>query len=141
MRIGARDLSRVGRLLLNGGTVDGVRLLRPASVRAMLAPVWHDGPAGETYRGQMRCWGIGIQCLVGEAGERDQPVAGHALRWYGHLGEAYGLYSGLWIDPARRRVYAYTITGTAADPARWPGRHSAFPAFEEAVLTELAAAR
>ncbi len=141
LRIGVRDLSKLGRLLLGRGAVDGVRLLRPASVRAMLAPQWRDGPSGETYHGQMRCWGLGVQCLVGGAGQGDQPVAGRTLRWHGHLGEAYGLYSGLWIDPARRRVYAYAITGTAADPARYPGRTSAFPAFEEAVLRDLAASR
>ncbi len=139
LRISVRDLVKIGRLLLGGGTVDGARLLRRPSVDAMFAPVWRDGPAGETYHGQMRCWGLGVQCLVGAAGEGDQPVARRRLRWHGHLGEAYGLYSGLWIDSARRRVIAYAITGTAADPARYPGHHSAFPAFEEALLADLAA--
>ena len=32
LRISARDLARVGRMLLNGGTIDGVRILSPASV-------------------------------------------------------------------------------------------------------------
>ena len=141
LRISVAGLAKLGQLLLDGGAVDGVRLLKRASVRAMFAPVWRDGAAGETYHGQMRCWGLGVQCLVGAVGAGDQPVARRRLRWHGHLGEAYGLYSGLWIDPARRRVYAYAITGTADDPGRYPGRHSAFPAFEEAILGSVAAGR
>ena len=135
LRISAADLATIGRLLLGQGRVVGVRLLSRASVREMLEPVWRGGPAGETYGGQMRCFGLGVQCLVGG---RDQPVAGKRTRWHGHLGEAYGLYSGLWVDPVRRRVYAFAVTGTAADPALYPGRYSAFPAFEETILTDLA---
>jgi len=140
-RISSLGLAKLGRLLLGHGQVDGVRLLRRESVDAMLTPVWRDGAAGEAYHGQMRCWGLGIQCLVGAAGEGDQPVAGRAVRWWGHLGEAYGLYSGLWVDFGHRRVMVYAITGTADDPVRSPGRHSAFPAFEEAAMTSLAARR
>ena len=141
LRISVADLATIGRLLLGYGKVDGVRLLTRASVAMMLAPVWRGGAAGETYHGQMRCWGLGVQCLTGAAGEGDQPVAGRQVRWNGHLGEAYGLYSGLWIDRAHRRVFAYAITGTAADPAGFPGRYSAFPSFEEVVLTDLATPR
>lgn len=134
LRISVTGLATIGRLLLGHGKVDGVRLMTRASVRTMLAPAWRGGAAGETYGGQMRCFGLGVQCLVGGS---DQPTV-RRVRWHGHLGEAYGLHSGLWIDPARRRVYAYAVTGTAADPALYPGRRSAFPAFEEAVLSALA---
>ena len=135
LRISVAGLATIGRLLLGQGRVDGVRLLSAASVRMLLAPVWSGGASGETYGGQMRCFGIGVQCLVGGS---DQPVAERRVRWQGHLGEAYGLYSGLWVDRARRRVYAFAVTGTAADPAAFPGRYSAFPAFEEAILSDLA---
>ncbi|WP_426163338.1 serine hydrolase domain-containing protein [Sandarakinorhabdus sp. DWP1-3-1] len=138
LRISASGLATVGRMLLNGGSVDGVQVLRPASVRALMTPVWRDGQgtAGDTYQGEMRCYGPGLQCLSGEAGASDQPVAG--ARWWGHLGEAYGLLGGLWIDRKHRRVLVYLITGTGDDPAKAPHR-SAFSGVEEAVLQELAA--
>jgi len=137
LRISARGLGRVARLLLNEGELDGVRLLRKETVRAMLTPLWREGeaPAGETYGGLMRCYGLSLQCLIGQG---DQPLE-RPVGWFGHMGEAYGLWSGLWIDPAAGRGYVYLVTGTADDPARYPGRHSKFRAFEEAILADLAA--
>ena len=38
LRISMNDLARVGRMLLNGGTLDGIRILSPKSVETMLAP-------------------------------------------------------------------------------------------------------
>ena len=40
LRISARDLARIGRMLLGGGTINGVQILSPQSVEAMLAPAW-----------------------------------------------------------------------------------------------------
>ena len=139
LRISARGLATIGRLILNGGAVDGVRLLRPATVAAMLAPVWRDTgqPSGDTYHGLMRAYAAGPQLLSGDADAPDQPIPGRASAWAGHLGEAYGLLGGLWIDPARRRVHVYLITGLGDDPAKYPGR-SAFSAPEEAALDALA---
>ncbi|MFC3714023.1 serine hydrolase domain-containing protein [Sphingoaurantiacus capsulatus] len=135
LRISMRDLGRVARLLLNEGELDGVRLLKAETVRAMLTPVWRDGQGatGESYGGLMRCYGQSVQCMVGRG---DQPVAGDP-RWLGHMGDAYGLWSGLWIDPARGRGYVYAVTGTAANPADYPGKRSNFRAYEEALLDEL----
>jgi len=136
LRISARDLGRVARLLLNEGEIDGVRLLRPETVRAMLTPHWRWGeaPAGETYGGLMRCYGLSVQCTIGGG---DTPLD-RPLRWFGHMGDAYGLWSGLWIDPAAGRGYVYYVTGTAENPAKHPGRRSKFHAFEEAILERVA---
>ncbi len=138
LRISALGLATIGRMLLGNGAVDGVRLLKPASVSALMTPVWREGQgtSGDTYKGEMRCYGPGLQCLSGEAGASDQPVAG--ARWWGHLGEAYGLLGGLWVDHDHGRVLVYLITGTGDDPARAP-HVSAFSGVEEAVLQELAA--
>jgi CubicO group peptidase (beta-lactamase class C family) len=136
LRISVRDLGRVARLLLGEGELDGVRLLERETVRTMLAPVWRagEGAAGETYGGLMRCYGLSVQCMVGGG---DQPIAGNP-RWHGHMGDAYGLWSGMWIDPVAGRGYAYAVTGTAEDPAKYPGKRSNFRAFEEAIIAELA---
>ncbi len=140
LRISALGLATLGRLILNRGEVDGVRLLKPATIDAMLAPVWRDTgqPSGDTYAGLMRLYASGPQLLSGEPGQRDQPVDGRSVAWAGHLGEAYGLLGGLWIDRARARVYVYLITGLGDDPTKYPGRRSAFSAPEEAILTNLA---
>jgi CubicO group peptidase (beta-lactamase class C family) len=138
LRITLPDLARIGQLLLNGGRVGGVRLLPRWAVRAMLTPVWQAGGAvpGDDYHGQMLCYGAGPQCLSGRKGATDQPVKN--ARWWGHLGEAYGLLGGLWIDPQRRRVYAYALTGSAADPFGVQHIRSSFSAPEDIIIAELA---
>lgn len=134
LRISALGLAKIGRMLLMDGTVDGVRLLRPASVRALMTPVWQASgrPQDDDYQGQMRCYGPGLHCLTG--GD-DAPVPG--ARWWGHLGEAYGLLAGMWVDTARQRVLVYALTGSRDDPFR-PAHRSAFTAVEENILQELA---
>lgn len=140
VRISARDLARVARLLLNEGELDGVRFLAPSTIQTMMTPQWQTGetPSGETYGGLMRCWGLSIQCLTGDVVGQDQPLFPGRSRWWGHLGDAYGAWTGIWIDPVRGRGYVYIVTGTADDPAKSPGRHSQFHSYEEAILSELA---
>jgi CubicO group peptidase (beta-lactamase class C family) len=142
LRISLTDLARIGQLLLRGGEVPDasghVRLLKPATVKAMHAPVWQaGGPVpGDDYEGQMLCYAAGPQCLSGRAGGTDQPVAG--TEWWGHLGEAYGLLAGLWVDERRGRVMAYALTGSADDPFKAPKLKSAFSAPEDIIMAELA---
>ncbi|MBC7505746.1 MAG: beta-lactamase family protein, partial [Sandarakinorhabdus sp.] len=95
LRISALGLATIGRMLLGQGKVDGVRLLSPVSVQTLITPVWQaSGRAqDDTYGGEMLCYGPGLHCLTGG---HDAPVAG--ARWWGHLGEAYGLLAGLWVD-------------------------------------------
>jgi len=51
LRISARGLARVGRLLLNGGTLDGVRIISPQSVDILLTQIWRfDGSNGSTEK-------------------------------------------------------------------------------------------
>ena len=138
LRIAIPDLARIGQLLLRGGNVGGVRLLKPTTVDAMLAPVWQAGGdvPGDDYHGQMLCYGAGPHCLSGRKGATDQPVPGAA--WHGHLGEAYGLLAGLWIDRKRGRVIAYALTGSADDPFKSPHLVSAFSSAEDIIIAELA---
>ncbi len=140
VRIAPRDLARIARLVLNEGELDGVRFLSVATVEAMMTPQWRAGetPSGETYTGLMRCWGLSIQCLTGDVAGQDQPLFPRRSRWWGHLGDAYGAWTGIWIDPVRGRGYVYVVTGTADDPAKSPGVRSQFHSFEEAILSEIA---
>jgi CubicO group peptidase (beta-lactamase class C family) len=138
LRISLIDLARIGQLLLRGGELGGVRLLKPATVRAMARPVWQAGGTvpGDDYQGQMLCYAAGPQCLSARAGASDQPVPGAA--WWGHLGEAYGLLAGLWVDEQHGRVIAYALTGSADDPFKSPKLRSAFSAPEDIIMAELA---
>lgn len=138
LRISIPDLARIGQLLLRGGELGGVRLLKPATVNAMFTPVWQAGGAvpGDDYHGQMLCYGAGPHCLSGRVGATDQPVKGS--RWWGHLGEAYGLLAGLWVDQKRGCVFAYALTGSSDDPGKSPHVASSFSAAEDIIMAELA---
>jgi len=84
----ADALARFARMLLAGGELDGVRVLRPASVEAMTVP--------QSPEGQERLRGLGWDIAAPFAAHRDglPPVGA-----YGHTG-----FTGtsLWIDPVSR---------------------------------------
>lgn len=111
LRVSARGLARVGRMLLNAGTLDGARILSPASVDTLLTQVWRfDGSNGVTDKG--------FYCSYGQATQQiptpvpgcadDMGTKGHVL--VGHAGDAYGMKSGVWIDRARGLGIAYFVT-------------------------------
>ena len=132
LRISMRDLARVGRMLLNGGTLDGVRILSPQSVEMLLTPVWRfDGSNGDTDHGFYCSYGLATQQIPTPiVGCKDDP-AGDKVPRAGHAGDAYGLRSGLWIDRSRGTGVAYFVTGLPEDP---PRGKSAYRAAEEAAL-------
>lgn len=129
LRISVMGLAKIGRLLIGKGKVDGVRLLKPASVRAMLAPAWRfDGENGDHQKGFLCRYGLATQILATpERGCRDDPF-GDGRERVGHAGDAYGLKSGLWIDPQRRTGVAYLATDVLDADA---GGHSAYMRIEE----------
>ncbi len=138
LRISARGLAKIGRLLLGGGQVDGVRLLSPASVEQLLAPAWQSAPGNgigheeDTGDGQARAffcrYGLAAQTLASpQPGCSDDPF-GDGVQRVGHSGSAYGLRSGLWIDPAAGTGVVYFATGLADGR---DGTRSAFSAIEE----------
>ena len=122
-----RDLARIGRLLLNDGTLDGVRLLSPGSVRLLAGPAWtFDGGNGaigeedEPARGGFFCaYGLATQVLASGDGSRCRDdLFGDGRRRIGHSGNAYGLLSGLWLDRAAGTGVAYFATGVPNDSTR-----------------------
>lgn len=138
LRISANGLTTIGRLLLGRGEVDGVRLLSPASIGQLLTPQWtYNGANGQTFeadsgndasRGFTCTYGLATQTLATPVdGCRDNPF-GDSVRRVGHAGDAYGLKSGLWIDPATGTGIAYFATDVS-DADR--GERSAFTRAEE----------
>jgi CubicO group peptidase (beta-lactamase class C family) len=140
LRISAAELARIGRLLLNGGELDGERFLTRESIAEMIRPQWvYDGHNGETYESDTGnpgsaffCrYGLAVQTLASRFEDcRDDPFGDGRPR-IGHAGDAYGLVSGLWLDSEDGTGVVYLVTGN--DPAR-RGSRSAFYAAEEALL-------
>jgi len=145
LRISANGLAKIGRLLLDGGEVDGVRLLSSASVEAMVAPQWtFDGGNGVTHEedtggGQNKAffcrYGLAVQTLATRVqGCGDDPFGDRVAR-VGHSGDAYGLRSGLWIDRQAGTGVVYFATDVGGSRG---GAHSAFSLVEETLAAGMA---
>lgn len=138
LRISARDLSKIARLLLGDGEVDGVRLLTPESVRAMIGPEWtlkhgngltleEDDPI--RIKGGFTCrYGLAVHTLASGLPDCGDDPFGDGVQRVGHSGNAYGLLAGLWVDRKAGTGVVYFSTGNDT-PA--PGEHSAFSGVEE----------
>ncbi|MCX6625832.1 MAG: serine hydrolase [Acidobacteria bacterium] len=87
----ATDYLRFCRMFLNGGELDGKRILSPASVRSAVRPAPN---TGHPYRGGLSWYGFGWELFAGAV--------------YGHHGSD-GTFA--WIDPATG-VIALVLTQT-----------------------------
>lgn len=86
----------------------------------------------------MCAYGLSVQ-LTGRVQDdacRDNVFADGIAR-AGHLGEAYGLFGGVWIEPEKNRAAIYLITGTSNDPRLEPALQSAFTKVEEDAAAQL----
>ncbi len=135
LRISMRDLARIGQLLARGGK----GLLSARSFAALITPQWvFNGTNGVGENGEpdgfFCTYGLGVQ-VIGQAGAgcHDDPFGDGVVR-IGHPGEAYGLRSGLWVDPKSKKGVAFFTTAVSDDA---PKGVSAFTAVEEAVLARL----
>ncbi|MFN3859516.1 MAG: serine hydrolase domain-containing protein [Caulobacter sp.] len=139
LRASARDLEAIARMIAAGGALDDGRILKPETVALMATPVWRfdaDKPNGDAYGGAILAYGLGMQVLTNAGGDSLFPgCAG----WIGHAGNAYGLVSGLWVDPLSGRGMAYLVNGTAAPLDEIRGR-SRFTWTEETIAAALATA-
>jgi CubicO group peptidase (beta-lactamase class C family) len=139
LRISAKGLARIGRLLLGEGRIDGKRLLKRSSVQAMITPQWQYRPGnGKTYEddtgdvdpGFFCRYGLAVQTLATPApGCHDDPF-GDGVARVGHSGSAYGLQAGLWVDRQSGTGVVWFATGM---PDERRGGKSAFSAVEESL--------
>jgi len=137
LRISARALARIGRMLLNDGALDGVRVLQPGTVHLLAKPAWTSngsngvmGEEDEPDSGNVFCsYGLAVHHLARGNGNgcRDD-LYGDGRSRMGHSGNAYGLLSGLWIDRKAGTGVAYFTTGVSKDSS---GAHSGFNRTEE----------
>jgi CubicO group peptidase (beta-lactamase class C family) len=138
LRISVRDLATIGRLLLDRGMHGGARFLGDESIRTLVTPVWTFDPAaggnGETEAGFYCAYGLAVQSLpVHAAGCNDDLFSG-GRAVFGHAGDAYGVRSGLWVDPATGTGIAYFAIDNGDDP---PHGRSAYRAIEERLAAHL----
>lgn len=97
LRISARDLAKIGQLMLR----DGAPLLSSKSFAELIGPVWtFDGKNGDDDKGYFTAYGLGVHWLTDKDGNR----------WFGHVGEAYSLRAGFWVNPAERRGFYRFVT-------------------------------
>ncbi len=108
---------------LRANLADLAVLVRAAAAEPRLANViWRfdtDAQNGETDAGYFESYGEGAQVHNSER----SPLPGEAL--IGHHGEAYGLYCGAWVLPARDVEIVYAVTGSPEGQAERSGLHPA----------------
>ena len=110
LRISTVEMSRIVKMLMNGGSLDGVRILSQASVSEMLRTHWsYTGGNGDDYSGMFRRWGLGIH-LVDNVKGKDY-VLPTSRSMFGHPGEAYGLVSSAYADPDRGLGFVFVTNG------------------------------
>ena len=103
------DYARFARMLLNGGELDGVRILKPETVAEMARPQTGGYPIN--LRGAGYDFGYGFSVLTDPAAAKTRQGPG-TYGW----GGIYG--TGFFVDPANRIVtVVMTQTGVNGGPA------------------------
>ncbi|HAE21786.1 MAG TPA: hypothetical protein DCG47_05615 [Spirochaetaceae bacterium] len=136
LRASVRDLSRLLRLFLGRGELDGRRVLKSESLALMMKSRWRftpDTPNGDCYNGMTRECGLGLMHTTDTrdrfGGDALLPTGGPKL--WGHHADAYGLLGGLLFSPEEGYGFAYLLGGSAEDPEKLRGNHSSFFIWEE----------
>ena len=145
LHVSVADLARVMRMLMDRGSLDGKRILKAATVEAMLARQWRTDGGGNglaTYgasRQRFNAWGLGNQHFldVSGPGYGDRIVEGGGFTGVGHLGDAYGLTGAFVFDPASRDGLIFLTGGPGFNPETARGAWSGFFRYEERILTAL----
>ena len=102
LRISPQDLAKVGQLLLNKGRP----LLSSKAFAEMTRMQWRfNGRNGDDDLGYFKAYGLGVHI---------HPDSGGAI-WIGHVGEAYALRAGLWVNPATKKGFAQFVTMVPAE--------------------------
>ncbi len=133
LRIAMTDLAKVGQMLARGGK----GFLSARTFRELTRPQWQSGPnrGGVSEYGEDNgffcAYGLGLQQIGGGGAGCKDDLFGDGRARIGHSGEAYGLRSGLWLDPKTGKGIAF-FTSAVADDA--PKGRSAFTTAEEAVV-------
>lgn len=91
----ASDYWRFSQMLLNGGELDGVRLLSPKTVSLMISN--HSGDGDVYIRGPGYTFGLGFG-IVSDAGKARDPLTPGTFSWGGAWGTIF------WVDPVEEMI-------------------------------------
>ena len=120
VRISMRDLARIGQMLARRGK----GFISARSFDELTRSQW-SGPGGideQGHTGGVFCaYGLGLHRIGGGGvtGCRDD-LFGDGVARIGHSGEAYGLRSGLWLDPVSGQGVAFFTTELPDDALTGP---------------------
>jgi len=96
----ARDYARFAQMLLNGGELDGVRILSPTTIAMMTTD--HLGDDGASFLGNG--WGFGLGFTVkNQPGLDGLPDSVGTYYWFGVAGTSF------WIDPEQDLIGLFMI--------------------------------
>ncbi|WP_367161208.1 serine hydrolase domain-containing protein (plasmid) [Kozakia baliensis] len=143
LRISLDGLYRLAQFVFGRGTFNGVTVLSPRTVQTMLQTDWrYNGHNGEgTY--PIASYGLATIQLTGAkdpTGHPTIPYRGYHGGLVGHLGDAYGLRSGFWLDPATHDGFLFIADGFPEDGKEKSGDFSSFTKVEEGIFGVLAGA-
>ncbi len=104
------DYLRFGQMLLNGGELDGVRILRPETVEL----ITRNGLPDEVLdlRGGNFGWGLGNLNVLLETDGAGYPANAGEYGWSGSAGTVF------WIDPVDETVIVFMTQVSPANPDR-----------------------
>ena len=98
--ISPKDLSKLMLMFMNGGELDGVRVLNKETMDRMLELTWIGVGDGD-YTAK----GLQFKCMDFETNDISP------RRLYGHFGDAYGVKSFLLFNPKQKLGFVYIING------------------------------
>jgi len=124
LRISALDLSKILRVLMNGGGHAGTRLLEARTVAAMMSGQWTYDRAKDNGEasGFTRETGLGLMHTTDSRHSQGSDFVAETggvnlLNLWGHHGEAYGLLGAMLFEPDEKWGFIYLIGGTSVPPA------------------------
>ena len=139
LRISMNELKVLAELYLNDGKVNGRQIVSKESLDTMFTPYWtYDRAAqnGDTYGGQMACYGPGVQTMTSEK-DKDIFLKDRKVVLSGHFGEAFGLLAGLFVNRKTKMGIFYVINGQGAPMSEHRGDYSGMYQWEEHLCTAI----
>lgn len=141
LRISYRELGHTLEFLLHQGKFRGKQVLSPQSLQEVMKVHWQynkDNNNGNTYGGTLENYGLGLFRIVGNSTSR--VCKNREVNLIGHTGEAYGLLSGIFIQPETQSGFIYMMNGEAVaedDDPRSAGKFSGNYIWEENIMNAL----
>ena len=138
LRLSTNEMSHLLEMLLNRGYYKGRKVVKPELIDEMFKIHWrYDAkhPNGSNYGGSIEAYGLAEQPIFGNGTSR--VVKDQAIDLQGHLGEAYGLLSGVMMRPHTKDGFVYISTGEAVaedDDSRSAGNFSGNYVWEENIM-------